>query len=433
MLAVASANSLDYIAVLLACMRQGIVVLPLHLRLTESEWQTQLETANAKLVLSESELSNLPFPRMSFEQLQNRAANLEPNTDASPEVVPEAIFALLFTSGSSGHVKCVRLSVQNFLFSAQCSNQVTCLEHGERWLLSLPLYHVAGLSIVFRALLASAAIRVPQTSDLAGVRNALSTPGLTYLSLVPSMLASLLDDPASLSALKASRCVLLGGAATPQPLAEKVIEQGIPAYCSYGMSETCSHVTLAKLSTDAAKIGSSGRALPGMEIEIHNDQGQAVAPGVVGEIAIKSESVFDSYHNPSDTKRMRGSWFLSNDLGYLSESGEIIVGGRQEEMIISGGENIHLAEIRRCAENHPDIGDCAVIAEAHPRWGQRPVLLYTEASPGGLPTERLQHYLRENLAAIKCPERIVLLSRFPKTAIGKADISRLREFVGLKN
>lgn len=425
--ALLSPTTPDLLALLFACMREGLRVLPLHLRLTERDWQQQLKQVEAKVLISEEDFPQLEIRTISFTQLRESSGAEVEDAGEVVQLRPEAVFALLFTSGSSGHAKCVELSLENFLYSASCSNKVTELQLGDTWLLSLPLYHVAGLGIAFRGLLARASVQIPSTPDLAGVRSAVLSNTLTHLSLVPSMLEQLLDEPKTREALKLLKCIMLGGAAIPERLARRVLEEEIPAFSSYGMSETCSHVTLSRINFDSKAFGGSGRALPGMEVEIQDELGKALPTGEQGEIAIKSKSVFPSYLNANPAKRIRNAWFLSNDLGYLNEEGELFVIGRQEEMIISGGENIHLAEIRRCAEDSPEVKECAVVGVAHPRWGQRPVLLYSAVEEASaVSSQSLEQFLSEKLPKIKRPERVIRLVNLPKTAIGKLDLQRLK-------
>ncbi len=429
-LALLSDNSADYISLLLACFRQKIAVLPLNKRLMGNEWDEQLKSASAKLVVyGDNEIVSALVPSIEFNELL-AAAPSAPAPDTTKEVSLTSPATLMFTSGSSGHSKCVKLSLENYFASAKSSNEVTRLKLEHTWLLSLPLYHVAGLGIVFRCLLAGAAIEIPDSNSVSGIKSVLATSThITHISLLPSMLGQILDEEQLVATLERLQFIMLGGAPSSAHLLQRIKHSNLAVHTSYGMTETCSHITLTRPEDGMERIEACGRALPGVELEIQNEEGQTLPEGELGEIAVRGKVVFESYLDPKQEKRTKNGWFLTSDLGHVDEHGALHVKGRREEMIISGGENIHLSEISECAEKHPGVGECVVISVPDARWGQRPALFFTEAASRPLSELELHEYFFEALAAMKRPEQIVKLESLPRTAIGKADVQKLHELL----
>jgi O-succinylbenzoic acid--CoA ligase len=354
--------------------------------------------------------------RNSFESVDsNGKAHLAPNAEAS----------IIFTSGSSGHSKGVRLSVGNHLASAAASNQVSGLASGDIWLLSLPLYHVAGLEIGYRTFLAGASVLVVPDLSIDAIAKAIVREEITHVSLIPNMLERLLEDCKCRDSLLKMKFIMLGGAASSQSLIEQVEAFQLPVQTSYGMSETTSHVTITRPGDDISRVRTAGTPLPGVDIAILDDEGRSMAAEVVGEIGVRGDVVFIDYLGDSTHKRQRNGWFLTGDSGRLDSKGRLIVLGRKDDMIISGGENIHLSEIQAAIELHPNVSSCAVIGVEDSKWGQRPVLFFVRRSDGSLTEAEILEFLKSRLPAIKLPSRVIRLDSMPETAIGKIDYRAL--------
>jgi O-succinylbenzoic acid--CoA ligase len=362
---------------------------------------------------------------------------------SAPDIDPESPFAFMPTSGSSGPAKIVILSRRAVLASAAAAKSNLGLDEQERWLLCLPVSHVAGLSILVRMLCArrTVVLFAPGAAGLlARVRDLgrrIHDERVTLVSLVPALLERLLhagfQPPASL------RAVLLGGAGCTPELAARARQAGIPLLTSYGLTETGSQVTAGRYAERDASLArrsgcvSSGRPLAGVEIKI------------IGErIAIKTAALFSGYLDgatPFGANVGSGAadgvpvgaaaaaldadgWFVTTDRGALGESGELYVLGRTDAVIITGGEKVDPEEVERALRALPEIQDACVFGLPAGEFGQRVVTVVVPAAAAASPQlEHLTLRLRSQLAHFKLPRALVLADALPLTASGKLDRS----------
>jgi len=341
---------------------------------------------------------------------------------AAPE--PGSTLAIVQTSGSSGRPKGVVLSRRAFSAAAAASAENLGWRDDDRWLLSLPIAHVGGLSVVTRCLLARRAVVVEPSPRFDADRLAplLESRRVTLFSVVPTMLRRLLDldrwhPPARL------RAILVGGAATPPALLARAADRGWPVLTTYGLTEACSQVATQRYGTVQRGELGSGPPVAGMEVRTRN-----------GAIEIRGASLFDGYLPAGSSPFTADGWFATGDLGHLDDAGNLQVLGRRDEVISTGGELVHPGEVEAALEADPAVAAACVFGVADEEWGEV-VVAVVEIAPGadapasdaGL-TKWLAPRLAE-LAKYKRPRRIVRLGRLPRTPSGKVDRRRcLREF-----
>jgi O-succinylbenzoic acid--CoA ligase len=311
--------------------------------------------------------------------------------DARLAVAGDAPGIHLFTSGTTGAPKPVVLSPDNLLWSALGSALALGLDPAERWLCVLPLAHVGGLSIFVRsAIYATTAVLHPRF-DAAGVVRALREDGITLVSLVPTMLARLLD--AGLERPPHLRWALLGGAPAPPALLERARGAGVPVLTTYGLTEACSQV-----ATD-------GVPLAGVRVELASD----------GEIVVSGPSVAG------------GGPLFTGDLGAWGEGGRLEVIGRKADTIVTGGENVAPQEVEGVLLAHPGVNDAAVVGRPDPEWGERVVALVVPRDPRAPPTDdELRALCAGRLARFKVPKAFETVAELPRNAAGKLERPRLR-------
>ena len=280
--------------------------------------------------------------------------------EAAPRLAVDQPATMVFTSGSTGAAKAVLHSVGNHYFSARGSNENIALGPGDRWLLALPLYHVGGLGVVFRCVLAGATVVVPEPGLSTG--EALRRYGITQVSLVATQLGRLLKETAISEGLKA---VLVGGSAIGSSLIREAYRRGLPVHTTYGLTETTSQVTTTPPGASLARLGTSGRCLLHRRVTVAGD----------GEILVKGAVLFQGYvegdtlHRPLDAD----GWFHTGDLGELDAEGFLHLLGRIDSLFISGGENIHPEEIEQALCSLEAVQQAVVVPVADARFGQRPV------------------------------------------------------------
>ena len=351
-----------YLVLLLALVRAGVVACPVSTRLPAGGVGPLLERAGCSaLVSAEEELSGSIGGIDVLDPQVALGGGEEDERASEPLEVPLGRSAtVVFTSGSTGAPKAALHSFGNHYFSAIGSNANIALAAGDRWLHSLPLYHVGGLSIVFRCLISGAAIALPRPDAPLGR----SIPDLraTHVSLVSTQLLRLLREDAALEGLKA---VLTGGGPVPEDLVGEALARGLPVHTSYGLTEMASQVTTTAPGAAPEELRTAGRVLPYREVSVSGE----------GEILVRGETLFAGYVQEGKTGRLAGAdgWFRTGDLGRLDGAGRLRVLGRRDNLFVSGGENVRPEEVEAALLRIPAVEEAVVVPVPDPEFGARPV------------------------------------------------------------
>ena len=343
------------------------------------------------------------------------SARQQPLLPCAPEKTATAIATcpadtalIISTSGSEGQPRQVLLGARQLDSAARAANACLHLEAGDRWLNCLPLYHIGGQSILWRCARAAACVVLHDGFVAEAVARDLDACSITHLSLVPAMLARLLDlgcrPPPTL------RAVLIGGAALSRPLYDRATAAGWPLHVSYGMSETAAQVATFTPGDGLWHEGLVGRPLPGHEIRIGDD----------GRIRIRGPQLMLGYLDGSGLDAE--GWLTTGDLGAIDGDGRLTVLGRADDMLISGGRNIHPQEIESCLAACPGVVDVAVTGLPDPVWGDLVVALVV----GSIDHADLLDHARRHLPSAALPRRIRQLDSLPRNAAGKLERAALR-------
>jgi fatty-acyl-CoA synthase len=190
---------------------------------------------------------------------------------------------------------------------------------------------------------------------------------------------------------------------------------------AYGLTETCGGDTFMEAGREIEKIGSTGRAIAHVEIEIRDDQGNRLLPGENGEICLRGPKVTKGYwRDPEKTAAaFFGDWFRTGDVGYLDEEGFLYLTDRKKDLIISGGENIASSEVERVIYEMPEVREVAVIGARDERWGEKPVAIIVLAEGAALDLPALTDYCRTRLASFKVPKQLIIRDSLPRSPSGK--------------
>lgn len=312
---------------------------------------------------------------------------------------PRPCRSILFTSGSSGNPKGVRLSESNWKAAARAS--IDRLGHGpgDRWLCPLPLHHVGGLGIIYRTIAAGGSVVLaPEQADLAAWM-----PRVRFASVVPTQLHRVLQ--ARTDAFRPGPVVLVGGGPAEPDLLNKAGTAGMVALPTYGMTETTSQVATARPGDQHRRLfaleGVSLRIGPEGRIEV---RGPIVSPGYLGE-----------------PERSQRDWFPTADRGRIEDDGSLVVLGRLDRMILSGGENIDPTRVEAAIAAHPGVSEVAIVALPDRDWGQIMAAAYT----GSATPEELKAHLINRLPPYATPKRWLHMDALPRTELGKIDIQRI--------
>jgi o-succinylbenzoate---CoA ligase len=390
--------------------RLGAALVPLNWRLTTPELLGLVKRARSKcLVASASELERLPgcLELPAFCGAAARAA--------SAELDEGSVWAVLFSSGTTGTPKAAQLTVANFVASARASAENLGTRESDAWLACLPLFHVGGLAMVVRCAVQGIPLVIQSAFEPADVNDAIDSGAVSHLSLVPTMLSRVLETRAGQRFPTTLRAVLIGGGPVPAGLLDQARELGCPVLQTYGLTEACSQVATQRPS--AADGRSAGRALPGTELRVVDDLGQPAPVGIVGEVQVRGPTLMRGYLG--EVPLSPRAWFSTGDLGSMDAEGRLTVASRRVDLIISGGENIYPAEVEAALLQHPSIEDAAVVGVPDPRWGQVPLALFV---PRGAGDERaIESWCAGRLARFKIPRRFFAVGAVPRNAAGKLD------------
>ncbi|MDP9346097.1 MAG: AMP-binding protein [Actinomycetota bacterium] len=296
----------------------------------------------------------------------------------------DATAVIVHTSGTSGRPRAIELTYGNWLWSALGSAVALGLDPEERWLCTLPLAHVGGLSIVIRSAIYATTAIVHERFDADHARDVLMDPeGPTVVSVVPTILQRLLD--AGLRRPPRLRWALLGGAPITNALQGRAAAARVPVAPTYGMTEACSQVTTngAPLFCTRVRLAEDG------EIMV---SGPTVSPGVGGELA-------------------------TGDLGEFMADGALRIEGRKADTIVSGGENVAPAEVEAVLEGHPMVVEAGVHAVDDPEWGE--AIVATVVTRGPVSEDELYDWCADRLARYKVPKAFSFAAFLPRTASGK--------------
>ena len=328
-------TSLDHVLFLLAALRQGALVAPISFRLPKAEAMERAHRLEANSLWTD-------------QGIQNLSANPLSHTSYG---------TLLQTSGSSGRARVVWHDLEAHIASAESSASRIPLGPGCGWLLQLPLNHVSGFSIPIRCLLSGAAVVFSDSE------NAPEDEAVTHLSLVPTQLQRLLDSGAPLHRLQA---VLVGGGPISNALVDRAIRAGVPIHLTYGMTEAASQICTTERLLETPNPLHAGAPLPGREVRISTSGEIQIRGPVVAKKNLSSDGYWEDLADAE-------GWFSTGDLGEFTAKGHLVIHGRRDRLIISGGENIQPEPIEVMLLEIPGVRRAVVVGKPDPEFGERPV------------------------------------------------------------
>jgi O-succinylbenzoic acid--CoA ligase len=404
-------NAIEWIVIALAVARAGAVLVPLNTRLADAEIRWQVARAGLGLVIAddalaargtgaERDVSLAEWRTLAAGNGDPVAGHDEPSRDA----------AILFTSGTTGRPKGAVLTRGNQLASARASGAVLPLAPGDGWLASLPFFHVGGLGIVHRCLLAGATVVLPESFSADALARAIEDHAVTHVSVVDATLRRLLEARGGRPLPDRVRAVVVGGG----PVSPALLEACPQAMASYGLTESCAMVTLVRPGASEAQRRTAGQALPGVGLRIAAD----------GVIELRGPMVMRGYlDDPEATAAaLRDGWLRTGDLGELDGDGCLRVLSRRDDLIVSGGENVYPAEIEHALREHTMVADAVVVGVPDGQWGEVPLAFVELRAPG---EPDLRAFLAPRLARYKIP-RIAFVDAIPRLANGKPDRASLK-------
>lgn len=441
--AVQLGNSAEFVAVYVAIMRAGLVMVPMNPLLREQEVTHLLTDSGARVLLTSSEhtpemvraagdrpvyvAGNPPAP-LGCRALDELCAPT-PFLDIVP-TSSEDTAVLLYTSGTTGRPKGAQLTHLQLVFNAINSGALFGFGRSDVSLAVVPFFHVYGLSLINVAIRYVSTITVMERFDATAALTVMERDRVSIMFGVPTMYHALLAHAPDDLDLPVFRMAVSGGAALPGRILRQVEERfGVLLLEGYGLSESCATATFNRSAQDRRFL-SIGKPIWGVEVVVVDEDGRRLPRGAehIGELVMRGHNVMKGYHNDPEATALalRDGWLHTGDLGYEDEDGFLFVVDRTKDLIIRGGYNVYPREIEEVLYSHPGISEAAVIGRPDERLGEE-VVAVVVASPGE-PTDEAAviAFCRERLAAYKYPREVRFVPALPKGPTGKILKKELR-------
>lgn len=415
----------------------GVPYVPLNYRLTDEEIEALLKRVTPAYLVTESKrvatLGAVEDVQASATQqfVESDTHTLDPVAEWGMD--PEDVAVLLFTSGTTGIPKAAVLRHKHLVSYILSSVEFASAEEGDAALVCVPPYHIAGIAAVLSSVYSGRhVVQLPNFSAEAWI-DLCRQHKITTAFVVPTMLARIVEalEGQTTADMPHLRNLSYGGGKMPLSVIEKAMALFPDTNFSnaYGLTETSSTVTLlgpddhraAAASDDEAvrrRLVSVGQALPGVEIEIRDDEGRVLGPNERGEIYIRGEQVSGEYEDRGSVTDADG-WFPTRDAGSMDEEGYLFLEGRADDVIVRGGENLSPGEIEDVLLAHPTVKDAAVVGIPDEQWGEGVAAAVVAKPDQTIDTAALQAFVLEHLRSSRVPQRIEVWDELPYNETGK--------------
>jgi acyl-CoA synthetase (AMP-forming)/AMP-acid ligase II len=432
-LAILLPNGPAYIELVYACSWLGIIAVPVNTRLSAVEVDHVLADAAPRGLVRHSALP-APAGHVPMEFVVDHG-HLDEGSGPCPEPCyePDAILALLYTSGTTGQPKGVMLTHSNVFSNVSNFNYWMQYREGGAYLHSAPIFHIADFPAMFAAPAFGACQSALSRFDPQTFCETVARERINYTILVPTMM-NLLTEFAEKNRPDLSSLELLayGGSPAAPELIRRTREllPQTKLVQVYGLSETGFLTGLRDREHTDDRLASCGRPCPGIELEVSDDSGKPAGTGQPGELVVRGANVMNGYWNndAATTAVFRNGFFRTGDIGYQDGSGYVYVLDRLKDMIVTGGENVYSGEVEAVIFSHPAVREVAVFGIPDPRWGEIVAACVVLKPHAELTAEALTSYCRQSLANFKVPRHVEFSeSDLPRNPSGKILKRLLRE------
>ncbi len=444
------AKNTDYFfEIFYGALKAKAVVVGVNWRLAAEEVAYVLEDSKSEILFVSPDFFNiideieerLPFIKkivcldgehkdwINYLTWKNSSEDIDPQlpTNENDDVVQ------LYTSGTTGNPKGVQLTNKNFYAATDNTLGIIPFPSGSKAMVCMPVYHVAGTNFGIWGLLQGCNNIIIPEVDPGLILDLVESEKIELTLWVPAVILFLLQHPNAEKTDFSSLKVVVYGAS---PIAEDTLTKAINLmkcgfYQVYGLTETTGGITCL-ISEDhdpkRGKLRSCGKALPGVDIKIIDEEGKELQQGAVGEILIKSNFNMKGYwNNPKATEQsIQKDWFYSGDAGFLDEEGFLYIHDRVKDMILSGGENIYPAEVENALMSHDEILDAAVVGVPDDKWGESTKAFVVLSKENSMNESEIISYTKSKIASYKCPKTIEFLDMLPRNPSGKVLRRELR-------
>ena len=456
-------NCNECIEVYFATAKLGATYVPLNFRARAEELEFMINFSEASaLFLGQRYVKMLnsmreQIPGMkNFVSVEGPAEGMLDYESVIAEADPEEVFTdiddndtsiLMFTAGTTGQPKGVMLTHDNL--ATYVLNNVSPADPDieEKNILTVPLYHIAGMQAVLAAVYGGRTLVVQRQFDPSDWMTLVETESVTRAMMVPTMLKQLMEhEEFPKRNLSSLQVITYGAAPMPVEVITKAIEvfPGTRFINAFGQTESASTITMltpedhviegtpGERAIKLKRLGSIGRALGDTEVKIFDEDGSEQPVDEAGEIVARGPRVMKGYWKAEEATNstIRNGWLYTGDIGYMDEAGYIFLSGRAKDIIIRAGENISPEQVEATLHSHPAIDEAAVIGVPDPQWGEK-VRAIVALKAGAQATEAdIIEHCRGQLASFKKPESVIFVDSLPRNPLGKVLKRVLREEYG---
>jgi acyl-CoA synthetase (AMP-forming)/AMP-acid ligase II len=440
MIGILAKNSDIFIEIMFGAVKSGGTAVVLNWRLALPELHAVIEDAGLSVLFYDAGFAGIvqslaaAFPAMllvPFDAADDPDHVFgEGHSTAAPALAisPDDPAIMMYTSGTTGRPKGVPVSHYAICFAPE-----NMLATGERCvsldtdinLLTTPLFHLAGIGWLHSSIFSRAALVILPSADVPAIVAAIAAHRVTRATVLPALMPALLDAVKQGIDLSSLRLIVYGASPIPESLLARMLANFSCGFLqNYGMTENATSATCL-LPEDhypgSPFLLSCGRPYPNVQLRIANAGGGVCGPGEIGEIELRSATLFTGYwRQPQATVSVwRDGWYVTGDMGYLDAQGYIFLVDRKKDMIISGAENIYPAEVESAISAHPDVVRAAVIGVPSERWGEEVKAIVILREGAVLDGAGLIAFLRPMIAGYKSPKSVDFVAELPLTAVGK--------------
>ena len=440
-------NGVEFVESFFAGAKGGLVNVPLNWRLVADELEFILTDSGTSALIYSVEFAetvadlrargttgirywiqvggSVPEGVLAYETLSSAGSTSPPSVEASGD---DLLF-IMYTSGTTGLPKGVMHSHDTVLWMIFTMSATSDFQCHDRYLNSMPLFHVGALAPVLGCVYAGSALVIMKAFDPVQSWELIGEERITSTLMVPAMLQFMLavldEDKHDFSSL---RWVMSGAAPVPVNLIRSYLDLGVEVQQVYGLTETCGPACLITGEDAVRKAGSTGRAFFFTEARVVDQDGKDAPSGEAGEVLVSGPHIMVGYWNrPEATaEAVVDGWLHTGDVATMDEDGFITIVDRVKDMLISGGENVYPAEIENVLLGHETIADAAVIGIPSVRWGESPLAVIV-SKEAGLSAETVMDYCKGKLAPFKVVKAVEFVEEIPRNPSGKILKRELRE------
>ena len=409
-------NSPSFIETTIALWLLGSIPVPLNTKLLDEEIYSFIDEYNFKVLITDKNISNSSILKetkvISVDEL--KSGSNKSKIHNLPSLNHEAV--VIFTSGSTGRPKGVVHTFRSLINSIENGNQILNHKERDRWLASLPFYHIGGFQIISRSLYYGCSIIIPETIQTNHLADAIINFRPTHLSLVSTQLERLLHQKVkSTQSLKVS---LIGGGFVDDKLMTEANKLDWKPFRVYGSSETASFITAISANEIKNKPQSIGKVLKNVIVKISDDS----------EILIKSNSLFRNYLNDKNetSSKLVNGFYHTGDLGFIDDDGYLFIEARRNDLIVTGGENVNPIEVEKVLIELPFIKDACVFSKQSKTWGQE-VVAAVVITGSSIAEKDIKEILKQKLAGYKIPKKLFFVDELPRTSLGKLEREKIKK------